>query len=302
MIKKFEETNSVIIIVNYNGATDTIQCIKSIEMCSMNFAVIIVDNYSHTSDYQCLVNNCKNAEIIRVDKNLGFAGGNNIGIKKALKYENIKNIILLNNDTEVTSNAMNIIVDNVKDGIIVTPRMLYFFDKEKVWYAGGDINKYTGRAIHHHMNENVNDFIDSEITCDFTSGCCFAISRNDLLKIGVLEESYFMYCEDTEFCLRAVNNRLIIKYLPQAVIYHKVSQSTGGGESSFCLYYMTRNRLRYLHEYREYFYSTAIPFTICTRYIRMLQYMLKGDTRWKAIRKGINDYHKNIQGKVELDI
>lgn len=300
MISELSKSNNVIIIVNYNGSSDTIQCVESIEKSKADSSVVIVDNCSQQTDYNNLLKKCPRATIIRSEVNNGFAGGNNIGIKTALEYENIQNIILLNNDTEISSDAINFLLGAIKEGTIVTPKMMYYYDKNKVWYAGGYINKYTGRAIHRHINENNNSFKDKTRNCDFTSGCCMAFVRTDIEKIGLLEESYFMYCEDTEFCLRAVSYGLTIKYIPDAIIYHKVSQSTGGGESAFCLYYMTRNRLRYLHEYRKYFSFIAIPFTICTRIIRILQYMIKRDSRWKSIRKGIIDYYKNIQGEIDL--
>lgn len=296
MIVDVKSSDNVIIIVNYNGSLDTISCINSIRNSTVNTSIIIVDNCSSFKDYEEVKSKCVDVTIIRSNINLGFAGGNNLGIREALKYKNIKKIILLNNDTEVTSNCFKLLLDNLTEGVITTPKMLYFYDKKRIWYAGGHINKITGRAIHNYMNKIDANLQQGIMNCDFTSGCCMAFTVSDIQRIGFLEETYFMYCEDTEFCLRAIKNGLSIKYIPESVIYHKVSQSTGGGDSDFCLYYMTRNRMKYLKEYRSYFSVFAIPFTLISRYIRMILYILKKDKRWKAINKGIIDFYSHVEG------
>ncbi len=296
MIIDINNSECTVIIINYNGSADTLLCLKSIESSTIDTSVIIVDNCSNLEDYIKLKENCKKAKLIRSNVNLGFAGGNNLGISEAFKYNSINKIILLNNDTEIRSNCIEVLLKYLKEGVIVTPKMLYYNDKNRIWYAGGHINKITGRAIHDHMNEIDQISSTETVDCDFTSGCCMGFTVKDLKRLGFLNESYFMYCEDTEFCLRAVNKGIKIRYVPQSVIYHKVSQSTGGGESAFCLYYMTRNRLRYLNEYNNYFSIFAVPFTLVTRYIRILQFVLKRDKKWRAISRGICDFYSHIDG------
>lgn len=97
------------------------------------------------------------------------------------------------------------------------------------------------------------------------------ISSETLKKVGLLDERYFMYCEDTDFCIRLCQNKVKIKYIPSAKLWHKVSSSTGGSDSAFSTYYITRNRIAYLKKYGKFFHVTAYPFSLLTRYIRMGQ-------------------------------
>jgi GT2 family glycosyltransferase len=132
--------------------------------------------------------------------------------------------------------------------------------------------------------------------CTFASGCCMMIKANTFKVVGLLDEDYFMYCEDTEFCIRLLKNGIRIKYIPTAKLWHKVSQSTGGSDSAFSTYYMTRNRLNYIKKYCNEFSWTAYPFSLLTRYIRMIT--CKDKKKKQAFRQGIHDHIKAVTGKV----
>lgn len=296
MIVEFQNAQTAVIIVNYNGQLDTEECIKSLRKCSTEIGVVIIDNASYNSDFEKLKDKCKDCMLLRLKENLGFAGGNNYAIQHILSYDNIENLLFLNNDTVIQFNMIEELLNYLKEDIIISPKMLYYNSPDYIWYGGGHFNKYTGRAIHENINKkNWGDFEIRE--CSFTSGCCFMIKRETLKKIGLLNDSYFMYCEDSEFCLRAQMNNVRILYNPNAVLYHKVSKSTGGGDSAFCLYYMTRNRLRYITEYSNYFSFIAIVFTYLSRYIRIMQYWLHHKDKSKAIKMGIVDYRRKKTGK-----
>lgn len=296
MIVDIQNAKIGIVIVNYNGSSDTKECLDSLRNMTTPVGVIVVDNASSEDDYCQLKKISTDCMLIRSDSNLGFAGGNNIAIRYMVDLYNIETIMLLNNDTVVEPNIIKELNKYSKNNTIVVPKMLYYGKKDYIWYGGGNFNKITGRAIHDRMGEkNYNDCVVKE--CTFATGCALLMKKAVVTKIGLLDEKYFMYCEDSEFCLRAIENDIKIVYNPKAVLYHKVSKSTGGGESPFCLYYMTRNRLQYLKDHGSLFYPTAPIFTVLTRVIRIVQYIITDRQKSKAILKGLQDYKKGIRGQ-----
>lgn len=286
-----------VILINYNGLEDTLECIESIKKNDMEVDIIVVDNASKVDEGKIIKERYSFVKIIRSDKNLGFSGGNNLAIKYALE-NNFEYVMLLNNDTIIKSNMISELLKNANENTIAVPKMYYYDDKNIIWYDGGYISKVKGSSNHDNMNKIDNNYSKNR-NCTFATGCCILIHVNILMKIGLLNENYFMYCEDTEYCLRALKNNIKILYIPTAQLWHKVSRSTGGSYSNFATYYMTRNRFIYLKEYRTYFYFSAYIFTLFTRYIRIIQYFIKKDSRWKAIHNAVIDFKSGKIGEVD---
>lgn len=264
MIVNINSSTIFVILVNYNGLNDTISCLNSLKHMEGCVSVIVVDNASDKTEWLDLKDLFPKIHVIHSDINLGFSGGNNLGIQYAIE-SGAEYIILLNNDTVVNHSFLSQLLQAVETDCILVPKMMYFNNPDIIWYGGGYFNKFSGRAIHRNMNcKDTMDQTPSQY-CTFATGCCMFIPVSIIQTIGLLDETYFMYCEDCEYCLRILKNRKRIKYVPSAVLWHKVSQSTGGDESSFSIYYMTRNRFYYLKKYKSYFYLTAIPFTYISR-------------------------------------
>ena len=161
------------------------------------------------------------------------------------------------------------------------------------------VNLLTLNVEHEYLNKK--DPEDMAIReCDYATGCCIMIPASVFRKVGLLDERFFMYCEDSEFCLRLKKNGISINYVPTAKLWHKISQSTGGAESALTMYYITRNRILYLKDYKKEFAPTALAYTLVTRIIRMIQMTVKGKPEWKAFQKGIRDGLKGVTGKVEV--
>lgn len=285
-----------IIIVNYNGLNDTLECIESINKSQTKYdlKIIVVDNCSRVNEAKIVQDIYKDVVAIRSDVNGGFSYGNNIGIRWAL--DNFCDyILLLNNDTIIKNDMIDTLIDSCNSQI-VAPTMLYYGKYDLAWYAGGFINKRTGNAEHKHMNEHIDyNSMQNEI-CTFVTGCCFAAKSETIQEIGYLDDSYFMYCEDTDYCIRAYLKGIEIEYIPKAVLWHKVSQSTGGGNSPFATYYMTRNRLNYVKKYMSYFGITAYWFSFISRIIRML--ICRDSVIKKAYIEAIRDHIQGKTGKV----
>lgn len=285
-----------IILVNYNTCDDTIECIKSIKQIYYeNYKIIVVDNASMDNSYDRLKNIFPNDLIINSNENLGFAGGNNIGIGKALE-NGAEYVLLLNNDTVVEKDFLNQLVSTFDENLnigIVGCKINYYNKKDIINYAGGEIlwEKFTTNFFRTDEKDDKTEEV-KEIT--FVSGCAMMISEKVFNDIGVLDDSYFMYYEDTDFCAKASEKGYKLLYQPKSVIYHKISASSGGDLSPFVLYWSTKNRIKFKNKFaykvskKNSIYFDV--FNLISRITRIVIYIFKGDTKKaKAILKGYVD-------------
>lgn len=215
-----------IIILHYKNIKDTIECLNSIQNLAknrLNIKVILVDNDSTVT----LTNSLYKSfvfEIIHNEKNLGYAGGMNIGIRKALKDKSAKYILILNNDTVLPSNLLTKLLDNSSD--IIGPVIAFRWNSKLVYDFGGSVNWWTGRTHHMESSSKLSkEFYNIKI--DYVSGCCMLVRREVFRKIGLFDERYFFYFEDVDFCVRAKKAGFSISVNPDVYIYHKLGGSIG---------------------------------------------------------------------------
>ncbi|WP_297423406.1 glycosyltransferase family 2 protein [Clostridium sp.] len=286
-----------IILVNYNAYKDTIECVESLRKIDyLNYKIIIVDNASTNDSFEILTRSLKDCIIIKSKKNLGFAGGNNLGLRYALD-EGADYIMLLNNDTLVEpnflSNMLNSFHQDNKIGIVGC-KIMYHPQKDIIWYGGGNINWFKFIGEHHGIKELDRGQCDEEKEVDFITGCCLLIKSSVIRRIGFLSEEYFMYFEDVDFCVKVKEAGYKVWYNSKSVIYHKVGLSGGGEESVFSIKWCTRNRLLFMKKYKnrvsKFTYILANIFIYTTRWIRYIQYKMKGkNDKAEAIIEGIKE-------------
>lgn len=286
------------ILINYNGLSDTIDCIKSINSATYKTQILVVDNASDENEIEKIKANFQDVICMQNENNSGFAEGNNIGFRYAMEH-GADYVLLLNNDTIIDNEMISFLIEKADSKTICVPQMLYFSEPNKIWYGGGNINKITGNIKTDCYNE-IDKGNQVSHYCSFATGCCMLIPMEIIKKIGGLKKEYFMYCEDTEFCIRAMENQYKILYVPEAKLWHKVSASTGGAGSAHSIYYSSRNRLYYIQEHKKYFRFTAFFCALFSRYIRIVQCYLKRDELWKYYYKAVVDYKKRIVGKLDL--
>lgn len=269
-----------IITVNYNGCADTCEMIESLKQHeNYPYELIVVDNGSASlEDYTLLKEKYPDVKVIRSDDNLGFAGGNNIGIQFATGNY----LFFLNNDTIITRPILEILVkrleSNAKIGC-VSPKTTFWPQSNKLQYAGATKmsyitlrNEFTG-----YMQEDDGRFDTPQETA-FANGAAMMIRSVDLQKYGLMAEHYFLYYEELDWCAFMQKAGFSIWYEPQAVVGHKESASVGL-QSPLQVYYHTRNRLifakRTLSDSFErrcsYIYQTLVALPK-----RLLIYILKG--------------------------
>lgn len=265
-----------IILVNYNGEKYNEECIDSIlKSTYKNYEIIVVDNNSSDNSVELLIKKFNdNIKIIKAKSNLGFSGANNLGIKYAID-NNFEYIMLLNNDTVIDDRMVEIMINSSKNNLIVSPKIYYYDNKEILWSAGGSINWHKGLPIQYGIGETENKENNTRKEIEFATGCCILIPIEAIKKTGMMSEDYFLYYEDTDYCIRLLRNGFKIIYEPNAFLYHKVSASTGGEKSKMYWYYMTRNRLIFNKKfnknitYKIYFFMTTV--------IKFIKYFIKRD-------------------------
>lgn len=240
-----------VVILNYRVADLTLECILSVQKSTYeNIEIIVVDNNSEDGIGKRL-EKFPEVTFIQSEDNLGYSGGNNLGIKKALA-NGADYILILNSDAKVEKDAISKLVDlaDSNAGDILGPKIL-FPDKETIWYAGGVFDKNNVLGKHRGVDEKDNGQYDRTEETDYVTGAALFVKREVFDKIGLFDEKYFLYYEDSDFCFRARNEGFKIMYTPQAVVYHENAQSTGLG-SHLQDYYITRNRMLFASKFLSF--------------------------------------------------
>lgn len=268
-----DRVNLAVIILSFNGRDSTLECIESVKKAkkgNIKLRIVVVENASSDDSLQAL-QKVKGIDLIVNYKNLGFSGGMNRGIEYALKHD-ASHIILLNNDTYIDENLLINIIKASKNADIISPK-IYFsagheFHKERykkadlgrvIWYSGGKIDWENILGIHIGVNkvDNTGQF-DKPKEITFATGCCMLIKREVLEKIGPLDEKYFLYLEDMDFCYRAHKAGFKILFDPQSILWHKNASAAGGPGSRLQEYYFSRNRLLFAFKHASFRTKAAV--------------------------------------------
>lgn len=280
-----------IITVNYNGLQDTCALIESITF-NENMEVIVVDNASEEDEASIIQERYSQIKVIRSEKNLGFAGGNNLGIKSAKgKY-----LYLINNDTVFKDFNTQALIDRIESShqiAIVCPKIRFVWDNNPIQFAGyTPLSKITVRNQAIGYGENDLGQYDTSHVTPYAHGAAMMIKREAIEDVGLMPECYFLYYEEIDWSMIFTRAGYEIWYEPACTIFHKESQSTGQS-SPLRTYYMTRNRLllvkrnwRGVYKWLAYCYLT---FIVAPR--DLTKYLIKGRFDLsKAFFRGIYDF------------
>ncbi len=288
-----------IIILNWNDAMNTIECLNSVKNLSYpNYEIILIDNGSTDDSPKIIKKKFPDLEIIKVYPNRGFAGGCNVGVKEALNRK-FDYMFLLSNDTAVNKNLLVKLVEIGESGKrigIVGPRVYYYEEPKKIWGEGGKINFYTGRASHFNLDRIDNERNEKEREVDYIPGCGLLIKRKVIDEIGFLDEIFQCYYEEADWCIRAKRSGWQIVCVPRAKMWHKISVSFGGSHSPKVIYYMTRNRIKFIKKHANLFQKLYFFLYYSFRCVRSLGYYSfrqKDKKRFNAIYQGFIDGIKN---------
>ena len=288
-----QEYKLSIITVNYNGLKDTCELIDSIPF-NDDMEVIVVDNASKQDEATVIQQRYSQIKVLKSEKNLGFAGGNNLGIKAA----HGRYIFLLNNDTILKPQTSDIkhLIDRLESSPkigVVCPKIRFAWDNYPIQFTGyTPLSTITIRNKAIGFGEDDNGQYDSPHPTPYAHGAAMMIKREIIDKVGLMPECYFLYYEELDWSMMMTRAGYEIWYEPTCTIYHKESQTTGQN-SPLRTYYITRNRLLLvkrnrngLNKYLSYIFLICIATTK-----DILKYALNGEKHLiKAALQGIKDF------------
>ena len=294
-----------IVTVNYNSAGFIGDFIDSLARVDYpNVQLVVVDAASADGSADEIARRCPQAHLIRCDENVGIARGNNLGVAYC-RERGITYALFLNNDTTHEPDFLRVLVDAAQQGAggrtMVVPRILFAGDRRLVSTHAGDFNWDLGlfRNTYHGKPDGPANRIRREIQT--ASFCCLLAPVAAFDAAGELDERFFMYYEETDFLRNALALGYRLLYVPEAVIYHQESASSGGGwMTPFKQYYATRNRLYLVRKHARsklryalftaYFWLTRVPYIV--RYAATGQRAML-----KALLLGMLHYYQGRMGR-----
>ena len=260
---------AVIVVLNWNGWRDTLECLVSLEhLAYPNYKVVVVDNASSDGSEEKICEAFPAVQLIQSGANLGFAGGNNVGIRYALE-QGADYIWLLNNDTVVEPDALTHLVERMANDERVGmcgSTLVYYHDRSKVQaLAGATFNKWLG--VSKHIGQHTSRYYlaspeSVEKRLAYIVGASLLVSRSFVEGVGLLCEDYFLYYEEMDWAIRA-RDKFTLAYAPKSVVYHKEGGSVGGDnitlnqKSMTADYYSIRNRIVFTQKHFSYALSTV---------------------------------------------
>ena len=259
-----------IITINYNGLRDTCELIESLPLGNHSMEVIVVDNASKEDEASIIEKRYPNIKVIRSNKNLGFAGGNNLGIKAAQgRY-----LFFINNDTLLPTSDINhqpSAIDTLISRLesdekigMVCPKIRFAWGNNPIQFAGyTPLSRFTMRNRSIGFGETDKGQYDTPHSTPYAHGAAMMVKREALEKVGIMPECYFLYYEELDWSMMFTRAGYTIWYEPACTIYHKESQATGQN-SPLKVYYLTRNRLLFVKRNKKrYAKYITYAYLIC---------------------------------------
>ena len=280
----------VAVVLSWNGREDTLAALESLQ----GIETIVVDNGSTDGSADAIAERFPEVELVRAGVNLGFAAGNNVGIRRALD-RGADWVLLLNNDAAAEPGLVDALAAAAEarpDAGVLACKVL-FADSDRLGYAGAGFNPLLGRSRHEGFGEpdepgELRDTVRA-------TGAGMAVSRKAIEAAGLFDEELFLYAEDLDWSLRIRQAGFAIVYVPAARVRHRVSAAAGGAGSPTTSYYETRNMLAVVERHRP------LPrgLTGLRRGLVVAPRVLAGRrplSAWAAIR-GWRDYRRGRMGR-----
>ena len=229
-----------VVVLNWNGLEDTLECLESLSRSVYpNMEVIVVDNGSSDGSPEEIALRFPDVHLIRNPGNMGFSGGNNVGIREAFRRD-ADFVWLLNNDTVVEPATLDHLIRAARqsDEIgLVSPVIRFFEDRTRIQFCGSYIDWKKSRIVKVEKPESLpGNGKDISLW-----GTALLIKRGVLERAGYLDEKYFAYHEDEEYCMRAARTGFRCVVVPEARVFHKNSRATGSNDAPMQVFLRSRN-------------------------------------------------------------
>jgi GT2 family glycosyltransferase len=251
-----------IAVVNYNGREDTLRCLASLARATYpNRWIVLVDNGSDEPIEDDVRRRHPEVVFLRHPRNLGFTGGHNAAARHALAA-GAAYVLHLNNDTEVEPDFLEPLVAEMERDPRVgmaTPKILYLQAPGRIWALGARLCRWTGRSPHAGVDEPDRGVYDALRTVPRITGCAMLVRREVYERVGFLDDRFFIYEEELDWCLRARRAGFILRVVPQSVIRHLGHRDAGRQGRPFMAYLQTRNHYLMIRKNAEWFHAAAVP-------------------------------------------
>jgi GT2 family glycosyltransferase len=276
-----------VVVVTHNGLEETRVCLSSLEQTrypAVRF--VVVDNASKDGTPEAVRREFPAVELLPQSENLGFTGGNNIGIRWCLDHE-CDAVLMLNNDTRVEPDFLQHMAPHAAEDAVVAPGIRSLDRPE---HTVTDIEWFDWRRGIARSQPPAG-LVDAGLPSRIASGCCLLIPRAVFDKIGLLDENFFLYYEDVDFVVRSQLAGFALIHEPAAVIYHRGSAAPSDpAVSPLKLYYNTRNRL-YLMRKHSRVTGSFLGYFFATRLAYATHYILRGNvTLLMSMVRGVRDF------------
>lgn len=251
---------------------------------AVDFELLVVDNASSDATRQLLSRvDDPRVRCLFNDANLGFARASNQGIADFLQ-RGFDRVLLINNDTEFAPDLFAELdrLLSKHGGRVITPRITFFERPELNWYCGGRFTALRGITGFHERYGLPDTGEGNEIrVVEYAPACCLMVDRSVFGEIGLLDEQYFVYWEDGDFCMRLKEARIPLLYAPRTVLAHKASSLTGGQTSDFSVRQYHKNQMYFV---RKHFGPAMLAYTLTVMTLKsLLRVLFRGDT-WRQFR------------------
>ena len=291
----------VAVILNTNRCEDTLACLQSLrETAYQNLTVLVLDNSSTDGSVEAVSACFPEVKIIRLEQNLGYAGNNNVGIKAALELE-ADWVLVLNEDTILDSNCLSLLAEageSSPDTGIVGP-LVYHFDEPQVIQSAGGLMNGRWQLTQLGMNEPDRGQYSGLRAVHFISGCAIMVRRQAIEQNGGLDDRFFYYWEETDWCLRILKSGWKIIHVPQAKLWHKGVQRDYKPSPNIT-YYWTRNWFLLLSKHKAPLSARLYVWTYLAR--TLISWSVRPKWRAKrahrdAIWQGMRDFLRRQWGQ-----
>ncbi|HLX09105.1 MAG TPA: glycosyltransferase family 2 protein [Thermoanaerobaculia bacterium] len=244
-----------VVLVNWNGAADTLATLASLDRCSRGAApalrIIVVDNGSSDGSVARLRRERPRLEVIESGGNLGFAGGNEVGIRHALADAAVAWVLLLNTDVEVDPGFLEPLLAACADPRVgaAGPKIFYFDPPDRLWAAGGRlrIRETVTEEFGRGQPDGPRFNRPAEVT--YLTTCCLLIPRDALERVGALDPAYFINVDDADWCRRALDAGYRLRYVPESRVWHKVAAASGGAYTPGKNFHTARSNAVYVRRH-----------------------------------------------------
>lgn len=244
------------VLVNYNGADDTLATISSLRRAAApHLHLVVVDNGS-TDDSAARLQDALDgsAELVCSAENLGFAGGNVLGLERALARRDVGWLLLVNTDVEVAADFLAPLVDACLDPAVgaAGPKIFYADPPDRLWAAGGRLRLRETVTEEFGRGECDGPRWNEARDVTYLTTCCLLVPRDVLVRVGILDPLYFLNIDDADWCRRAAAAGYRLRYVPQSRVWHKVASSTGGSYTPLKTFHTGRSNALFVRRHHRW--------------------------------------------------